>query len=410
MVTVQTTTHKPKGDRMEYYTIIGVDVGDKTSTICVLEKQPSGQRCIVLETSCATTAGGFTEAFSRFNRAWPVVFETGTHCRWMDKTFKELGFKTFIANAGRLPTISNSNTKTDRNDAYELAKLGLADIGLLHSVKLRDEESQQMLRLHKARQLLIKQRTQITNQLKGFGKSIGFRIEKCSAENLHKHDKSNWPTLLEESTWPLMDVLEVIAQKIAAYDKAIEALAKTEHFNDTVERCKEVYGIGTIGASVFAAAIGCETSRFEHARDIGPYLGLVPRKDQSGDTDKQLHLTKAGSKLVRTVLIECANVVTKETAKDTDIKLKGLRISRSGGKIAKKKAKVAVARSLAVTMMALLKNPTKKYVPLSPQGEEGFRRYRAEMEYLAHLNDERSQRKNAKDSKSRQHDKTDAAA
>ena len=409
VVAVQKNNTNRKETAMEYYTIIGVDTGDKSSSICILEKQKTGQRRILLETSCATTAEGFTETFRKFDRAWPVVFETGTHCRWMDRLFRGLGFKTFVANAGKLPTISRSNTKNDRNDAAELAKLGLADPEMLHPVSLRDEESQQMLRLHKARQLLIKQRTQTMNEIRGFGKSIGFRIDRCSAEKFHDLDKSGWPAMLEEASWPLIDVLEVISRKIAAYEKAIEDLAKAERFGAMVERCKEVYGVGPICATVFVAAIGCDTDKFEHARDVGPYLGLVPRQDQSGDTDRQLHMTKAGSKLVRNVLVECANVVTKETARDTDIKLKGLRIARSGGNIAKKKAKGAVARSLAVTMMALLKHPEREYVPLSPQGEEGFRRYRAEMEYLAHLNDKKM-RKDAQKSGTGQNGKKDKAA
>ena len=70
---------------MEYNTTIGVDVSDKTSKICVMAKLPGGERKIVVETTSATTKAGFEEAFSKFDRSWPVIFETGTHCRWMDK-------------------------------------------------------------------------------------------------------------------------------------------------------------------------------------------------------------------------------------------------------------------------------------------------------------------------------------
>ena len=79
---------------MEYNTTIGVDVSDKTSKICVMAKLPGGERKIVVETTCATTKAGFEEAFAKFDRSWPVIFETGTHCRWMDKCFRNLHFKT----------------------------------------------------------------------------------------------------------------------------------------------------------------------------------------------------------------------------------------------------------------------------------------------------------------------------
>ena len=86
---------------------------------------------------------------------------------------------------------------------------------------------------------------------------------------------------------------------------------------------------------------------------------------------------------MRRVLTECAHVVMKGSAKDTDLKLKGLRIALRGGKAAKKKAVGAVARGLAVRIVALLKDPSREYVPLSEEGRRGFERYRAEQEYLA---------------------------
>ena len=85
---------------MEYCTTIGADVSDRTTKICVMTKAEGGERRIVVETTCATTKGGFEEALSKFDRSWPVVFETGTHCRWMDMLFKEMGFKTIVGKRG----------------------------------------------------------------------------------------------------------------------------------------------------------------------------------------------------------------------------------------------------------------------------------------------------------------------
>ena len=156
---------------MEYNTTIGVDVSDRTSKICVMRKMPDGERRVIIETTCATTREGFAEAFAKFERGWPVVFETGTHCRWMDKCFKMLGFGTIIANPGLVPSITKSNKKNDRNDARELARLGIADPEMLHPVFLRDEIFQKMLRYHHARNMLVSQRTQTINQIRGFAKT-----------------------------------------------------------------------------------------------------------------------------------------------------------------------------------------------------------------------------------------------
>ena len=368
---------------MEYCTTIGADVSDRTTKICVMTKAEGGERRIVVETTCATTKAGFEEALSKFDRSWPVVFETGTHCRWMDRLFKEMGFKTIVGNPGKIPSITKSNTKNDRNDARELARLAIADPSMLHPVFLRDEVYQQMLRFHHARNMLISQRTQTINQIRGFAKSMGHRIECSSTEKFHELSKADWPRELEECAWPLMGVLKTVNLKIKAYDRLIERLAERPEFKPMVERVREVYGVGVIGSTVFVAAIGGRPDRFDHARDVGPYLGMTPKQDQSGDDDKQLHITHAGADIVRATLVECAGVVMMSNAKDTDLKLKGLRIAMHGGGIAKKKAKVAVARALAVTMLALLKDPEREYVPLSEEGRKGFERYRAEMEYLA---------------------------
>ena len=154
-----------------------------------------------------------------------------------------------------------------------------------------------------------------------------------------------------------------------------------------------MYGVGIVGSTVFIAAIGGRPDRFDHTRDIGAYLGMIPKQNQSGDKDKQLHITRAGADIVRTALVECAGVAMMSNAKDTDLKLKGLRIAMHGGRIARKKAKVAVARGLAVTMLALLQHPEREYVPLSDEGKKGFERYRAEMEYLAMQKASRMDRK-----------------
>ncbi len=367
---------------MEYCTTIGIDVSDRTSKICVMTKRPDGARAIVVETTCGTTREGFEEAMSKFDRSWPAVFETGTHCRWMDRLFRAMGFKTIVANPGKIPSITRSNTKNDRNDARELARLAIADPEMLHPVFLRDEVFQQMLRYHHARNMLMSQRVQTTNQIRGFAKSAGFRIEKSSTERFHDLDARSWPKDVEDVAWPLMDVLKTISEKIKAYDAMIAGLAERPEFKAMVERLMVVYGVGIVGATVFVASIGGRPDRFDKTRDIGAYFGMIPKQDQSGDGDKQLGITYEGAGIVRRVLVECAGVIMKSNAKDTDLKLKGLRISMRGGKVAKKKALVAVARSLAVMMLALLKDPEREYVPLSEEGRKGLERYNAELEYL----------------------------
>lgn len=367
---------------MEHYTTIGIDTGDRTSKACVMTKE-DGRRTIVAETTCRATREGFSECLGEFDRSWLVVFETGTHCRWMKEHIESLGFRVVVANPAEVGPITGSNAKNDRSDARKLARLALADVGLLKPVKLRGERRQTMLRYHESRLLLVRMRTSAIAQTRCFAKSSGFRLPDCPPERFHKLDRSPWPAEFERTAWPMMDAIEALTLKVAACDGMVAKPAEEPEFREQAARAREVYGVGIVGSTALVAAIDGDPDRFVHARDVGPYLGMVAKTRQSGESDPQLGVTKAGNGLVRRVLVECANVVMKENAKDTDLKLKGLRISSRGGGIAKKKAKVAVARGLAVLAVALLKDPERKYEPLSKEGEEGFRRYRAEQEYLA---------------------------
>jgi transposase len=367
---------------MEYYTAIGVDVSDRTSKICVMTKI-GGSRRIVEETTVATTREGFSEYLANKSRDWPVTFETGVHCRWMANHIRGMGFKVHVANPAKLRQLTESNTKNDANDARELARYTLADVELLHPVFLRDEPYQQMIRLLKARTALVRTRTKLISEMRGFAKSMGFRIPKRDAGYFHLIDRRAWPKDLESLCWPLMGVLETIAIKIKAIEKQMHELADSDVFKSDVERVRQVFGVGFFCSAAFVAFLGGNYARFAKARDVGPYLGLVPRQDQSGDVDKQLPITKAGSTMLRTLLTECAQVVLKDSAMPTDLKLKGERIQGKKSANSRKRAVTAVVRGLAVTMLALLKHPEREYRPLSDSNRRLLEHIAAEREAAA---------------------------
>ena len=100
----------------EYYTTIGMDVSDRTTKVCVMAKE-RGRRRILEETTIPTTKDGLRAYLSVKGADWPVVFETGAHCRWMKRVVESLGMKAIVANPSRLRMVTESNTKNDRNDA-----------------------------------------------------------------------------------------------------------------------------------------------------------------------------------------------------------------------------------------------------------------------------------------------------
>ena len=361
-----------------YYTTIGADVSDKTTKICIMTKV-SGIPKIVRETTIPTTPDGFRVFLEGQDKSAPLVFETGTHCRWIDKVGTDMGFKTFVANPCRLRMITESMTKNDKNDARTLARIALADVELLHPVKLRDDEHQKMLNLHEIRDQLIKERTAEIQQIRNIAKSMGFRIPDCQAEYFHNFDRKPWPKDLNDIVWPLMKSLKNKAVTIKTVEKQMKRVAKADVFKVQVDRLMEIPNIGFLTATCFIAVTGGNMDKFNKPRDIGPWLGVSPRQDQSGNVDRQCHITKAGSSILRWKLSECAQRMLQDRSQDTDFKLKGLRICARGGKIAKRKAVIAVARGLAVLMVAMLKKPNVEYVPISQAHKEELMALRAAM-------------------------------
>ena len=361
-----------------YYTTIGMDVSDRKTQVCVMAKTGATPK-IVMETTIPTTKDGLAKFLSTQDGAAPVAFETGMHCRWMSEVAEGMGFKVYVANPCRLRMITESKTKNDVNDARMLARIALSDPGLLHPVKLRGPEHQKMLNLHEMRNLLVKQRTGIVVQLRAIAKSMGFRIAKCQAAGFHNLDRKAWPEGFRDIAWPMLKNLEQLAVTIKTYEKQIRELAETPTFKAQVERLMEIRYVGLFVATGFIAVTGGDMDRFEKPRDIGPWLGVTPRQDQSGDIDRQCHITKAGSKMLRWKLAECAQRVLQKNSADTDLKVKGLRICARGGKIAKGKSITAVARGLAVLMVAMLKKPNEQYVPLSDAKAKELEQIRAAM-------------------------------
>jgi len=145
-------------------------------------------------------------------------------------------------------------------------------------------------------------------------------------------------------------VLEQIAEmtkKIKHYDRLIKGLTETDY--PETQALIKVYGVGQLTALTYVLTLGSK-ERFQRSRDVGYYLGLRPRRSQSGDRDPQLGITKAGNVYLRSLLVECANHVLGPRGKDSTLRQWGLRLASRGGKMSRNRAIVAVARKLAVLL------------------------------------------------------------
>ena len=195
--------------------------------------------------------------------------ETGTHCRWISSLAKRCGCDAMVGNARKLRAIWESSQKNDWKDAQMIANIARTSRELFHPESLRDDEHHALVQLIELRDIVVAQRTQVVNAIRGMCKACGYMLPKC---------------------------------------------------------------------------------------DAGCYFGLTAGQDQSGDIDKPKTITKGGNEMMRKLLVTAANYILRESSKDSALKRYGGRICARGGKIARRKAKVAVARKLAVIMMAMLQS------------------------------------------------------
>jgi len=335
---------------------IGVDLGDKYSAYFVVD-QASGEE--VARGRLRTRPGDFERFFASRGTA-RVVMEAGTHSPWASRITKPFCAETYVANSRTLRFIYGNSRKSDDKDAEALARVGRADPKLLSAIQHRGEAAAKDLAVIRARSVMVGCRTDLVNSLRGLVKSFGARLPRLNTDSIGEKTARLLPEELRDQLTPLLLSIQHLSKQIASMDRTIRKAAR-ESYPET-SALTQVWGIGELTALAYVLTLE-DPDRFRHSRTAGAFLGLVPRRDQSGETDKELRITKAGDALLRTLLVECAQRMLQRNAPDTDLKRHGLRIAADGGKVAKRKAVVAVARKLAVLLHSLWKTG-EVYQPL----------------------------------------------
>ena len=273
-------------------------------------------------------------------------WEVGTHSRWVSRYLSERGHEVIVANARKLRLIYESDNKADQLDAFMLAKLLLADIGLLSPVEHRDEEKQQDLGTITARALLVKMRTQLINHVRMTAKAAGQQLAKgVSSAAFHRIQREG--ILQLASIEPLLDLIGELTKQIKIYDRQIVRLCRQKYPETQV--LQQIRGAGPLITLSYVLTLQ-SADRFRSNRQVGAYLGLCPRRSQSGNRDPQLRISKAGDQMMRALLVQGAHYIMGPFGCDSDLRRHGEKIAARGGANAKKRALVAVARKLAVVM------------------------------------------------------------
>lgn len=324
----------------------GLDLGDKYSYLCLIDTE-SGE---VLEESRLRTT---PEALRRrFDSEHPlkIAIEVGTHSPWISRLLEECGHVVLVANARKVRLIYGDKRKNDKLDAENLARLARLDPKLLYPLRHRGEDSQVHLALIRSREALVGSRTQLVNHVRGAVKSFGHRLPKCSARSFHKKAAEHLPKELVSALGPLLETIGELTERIREYELKLDEIAR-ERYPQT-EVLRQVGGVGALTSLTFVLVLE-DPSRFIKSRAVGAYLGLVPGEDQSGDSNPQQRISKEGDEMLRRLLVGSAQYILGPFANDSDLRRHGLKIAERGGKNAKKRAAVAVARKLSVLLHRL---------------------------------------------------------
>ncbi|MGH7427768.1 MAG: IS110 family transposase [Candidatus Methylomirabilaceae bacterium] len=324
---------------------VGLDLGDRWSQVHVLD----GEGDLVEETRLPTSASNLGRRFSGI-AACRVAMEVGVHSPWVSRLLQGLGHETIVADARKLRLIYRNPRKNDSIDAEYLARLARLDPKLLSPVRHRSPEAQADLALLRSRDTLVRARTMMINHARGLAKSAGQPLPSCSADAFPHKVRLSLPEALKPALEPLLETIGVITQAIRAYDRQIEALCRSRY--PETERLRQVAGVGPLTSLAYLLSLE-DPQRFRKSREVGPFLGLVPRQNQSGGSDPQLRITKTGDPYLRRLLVGSAQYLLGPFGPDCELRRWGLKLAERGGLNAKKRAVVGVARKLAVLLHRL---------------------------------------------------------
>lgn len=332
---------------MDYFA--GLDISMDQTHICVLDQEGD----VVLEAKVASTPAAIAAELQKAPRCRRVVFETGRMAPTLYHGLTALGVPVIcIESRQAYQALKTLRThKTDRNDARGLAQL--ARTGFFKPVHVKSLPAHALRALLAARKKLVGQRVMLENQIRGLAVVFGVRLPHARSRGfvegaLRASDGING---LAEAMRGLVDARIGVMAAVAAIDADLKRMARN---SEACGRLMAIPGVGPITALAFAAAID-DPMRFRRSRDVGAYLGLVPRRYQSGEIDYIGSISKCGDRRLRTLLYEAANVLL--TRFQGALKLKDWAVAIAA-RSNMRRARVALARRLAVIMHAMLRHGT----------------------------------------------------
>jgi transposase len=326
-------------------TTIGLDLSDRSFQFCQLNTAGD----IVEEGNLRLNRGTLLRFLVSRPEGSRIALETGGHSAWVREVIEQTGHQAIVANARELKAVTGRSCRNDQLDARQLARLARLDPALLNPVQMRPTLQQADLFVIRARAILVEARTMLINFSRGATKTMGHRLPSAASHRFAERARAAVPEALQSALGPLLEVLELIKTQVDAYDEKIETMA-SEQYPET-RWLRQVPGIGSLTALTFVLTIGTP-ERFSPSRDVGAFLGMVPRRKQSGMQDPHLRISKCGDRYLRKLLVQCAHVLMGRYGPDCALRRWALEHAQ-GSRVKKKRTVVAVARKLAVLLHRL---------------------------------------------------------
>ena len=333
---------------MEYFA--GLDVSMEETHICVLDREGA----VVHEVKVPSTPADIEVALASAPACRRVVFETGRMAPMLYHGLIERGVPVVCIESRQAYQALKSLTthKTDRNDARGLAHL--ARTGFFKPVHVKSLPAHAVRALIIARKKLVGQRVTLENQIRGLAVVFGVRLPRgLSPAFIEQALRASEGIIgLSVAMRGLITARDAVLAAVGAIDADIKKMVRA---SDACRRLMTIPGVGQLTALAFTAAVD-DPERFKRSRDIGAYLGLVPRRYQSGEVDYTGSISKCGDRRVRTLLYEAANVML--TRYKGPLKLKDWALAIAN-RSTMRKARIALARRLAIIMHAMLRHGTE---------------------------------------------------
>jgi transposase len=321
---------------MEYFA--GLDVSLETTHICVVDRDGK----VVLEAAAPSSPEAIATALAAAPSCPRVVFETGRMAPMLHHGLAKLGVPVVcIESRQAYQTLKTLAThKTDRNDARGLAHL--ARTGFFKAVHVKSLPAHAVRALIMARKKLVGQRVTLENQIRGLAVVFGVRLPRGLSPAFVDQVLaiSDGVAGLSSAMRGLVAARDAVLEAVAAIDGDIRKLVRA---SDACRRLTTIPGVGPLTALAFTAAID-DPSRFRRSRELGAYLGLVPRRHQSGEIDYTGGISKVGDRRVRSLLYEAANVMLTRYKGALKLKDWAFAIAKRSNM---RKARIALARRLA---------------------------------------------------------------